>query len=67
MGNMFLRDYSKVFMLNYDFLTDLFSRFILDFTKKDAFVGADPLFESVRTFLVRKTLKKETKQYLNGW
>lgn len=66
-GNFMSRDLSKVFYLTHDFIGNFGPKMFQIIKKKDVFMREDPLHESVRSYIIRKKIKKEIKQLLNTW
>ena len=67
MGNLIERDLNKIFLVVPDVDQIYSSRIIQTFIRMDAFISDYQLFETLRAFVIRKDLKKQSKDFMNKW
>ena len=66
-GNLVKRPLDKIFSSMPDLYSNLLTLLIHKSLRKDTFISDFSLFQTVRAFIVRRNIRKETKQFLNVW
>lgn len=64
-GNIFKNVDQKFAIVN-DQMAELEIKFLHAMGKKDSFINQNPIFQSLRTYIVRKNLRKDIKKYFDS-
>lgn len=66
-GNLFNYDQNKIFLILPNIGRLVVSKIVQTIYKKDTFINNFPFYTTLRTFILRKNLKKEIKNIFNVW